>query len=117
MLARSPCAPRPHFSFLPCYSEHRKPGWGLPCPFCLQPGGHWVLASPTATPGLPLPVLCKMRRPLRGKGRLLWRMGGCVDGRMGASQAGSLPPVTSSRPGLGPRPFLLLLFSPKFMQP
>lgn len=110
VLSRSPCAPRPHFSFLPRYSEHRKPGWGLPCPFCLQPGGHGVLASPAATPGLPLPVLRKTRRPPCGKGRLLWRMGGCVDGGMGASQAGSLTAVTSSRPGPGPCPFLLLQF-------
>lgn len=36
--------------------------------------------------------------------------GGWVDVRMWASQAGSLPAVTSSRPGLGPHPFLLLLF-------
>lgn len=50
------------------------------------------------------PFLSCARRPLREQGRLLWRMGGCVDGWMGASQAGSLPAVTSSRPGLGPAP-------------
>lgn len=50
------------------------------------------------------PFLSCARRPLREQGRLLWRMGGCVDGWMGASQAGSLPAVTSSRPGRGPAP-------------
>lgn len=97
--------------FWPMHSAHRKPGWGLPCPSCLQPGGHGVLASPTtATPDLPLPVLCKTRRPLRG---MAGGCGGWVDGLTGASQGRSLPAVTTHTPGLGSRPFLLLLCCPK----
>lgn len=73
-----PVTQDPTSPFCPVQSAHRKPGWGLPCPPRLQPGGHGVLVSPATTPGLPLPVLRKTRRPLRGTG------GGSADGGRGS---------------------------------
>lgn len=76
MLPGSPCDPGHHFSFLPRALSTQEAWRGPPLPILSAAGGHGVLASPATTPGLPLPVLCKTRRPLRGMGRRLWWMGG-----------------------------------------
>ena len=68
-----------HFSFLPSALSTQEAWLGPPLPILSAARGHGVLASPATTPGLPLPVLCKTRRPLRGMGRRLWRMGGRVN--------------------------------------
>ena len=97
--------------FCPVCSAHRKPGGGLPCPSRLQPGGHGALASLAAPPpGLPLPVLCKTRRPRSGRGRRRWWRGGRartgLSGRV--SVRGYRQPAWPSS-----HPFLLLICFPK----
>lgn len=96
MLLGSPCDPGPHFSFLPSALSTQEACLGPPLPILSAASGHGVLASPATTPGLLLPVLCKMRHPPCGMGRLLRQMGGQVNG--GPSQAGSLPIFPTSRP-------------------
>lgn len=66
MLPGSPCDPGPHFSFLPHAVSTQEAWLGPPLPILSAEAGHGVLASPAAPRGLPLPVLCKTRRPLCG---------------------------------------------------
>lgn len=93
-------------------SAHRKPGGGLPLPIPSAAGwtrGPGVTGRPPA-PGLPLPVLCKTRRPRRGRGRRLWRRGG----RARTGLLGRVSGRGYCRPAcLSPHPFLLLLCFPK----
>lgn len=103
-----PVTPDTTSPFCPVHSAHRKPGGGPPLPILSAAGGHGVLASPATTPGLPLPVLCKTRRPLRGMGRRLWWMSGRVKrGLSGGVTTRSYRSQAWPRPRPLPLPLLL----------
>lgn len=111
MLPGSPCDPGPHFSFLPSVLSTQEAWRGPPLPIPSAAGwtrGPGVTGRPP--PGLPLPVLCKTRRPRSGRGRRRWWRGGRartgLSGRV--SVRGYRQPAWPSS-----HPFLLLLCFPK----
>lgn len=112
MLPGSPCDPGPHFPFLPSVLSTQEAWRGPPLahPVCSRVDtGSWR-HRPPPPPGLPLPVLCKTRRPRRGRGRRLWRRGG----RARTGLLGRVSGRGYCRPAcLSPHPFLLLLCFPK----